>query len=389
MWVTEIEHTHQARLLDILRRTDCLFTVRVGNLKGTPTLILSDRNIAERGFLPVECLKYIYKTFNAPHQCRDAYWFRFHPVVKDLIRGNAVVRVQSIPKSMGPCIAEALIGDDETGGIMPENISFTNHTHIFQCLYSLEDSCFYWGVALTDDPLTQTVSWSALHQAVVNSYAEKKIVPVCRAYFKMQEIIEHYFPLWSWELSTDFHAVDIGASPGGWTQYIAFCTKALKVLAVDPGDITPHVLACNTSSVTHCKALAEAAATASALSTFGGFSLCVCDINCDAWVAIAVLIKHVLPHCGIYSSDDENSSTFGYLILTLKMAKNPKDKQIHRAVETVIKALSNPEYNKDSCRPSCNDFSVIKGWDFKVVHLNANSRNERTIICKYAIFKKL
>lgn len=385
MWVTEIEFTHHQRLLQILRSRDIASSVKVGNLKGDATLILSDKNLTEKGVLPVDCFKYIYKSFHAPFQCHDPYWFRFHPAVKHLMQQDAIVRIQCIPKSMGRYIAEALIGDDEKNGIKPENISFTNHTHIFQCLYSTEHACFYWGVTSADDPVTHDASWESLRQAVVSSYSEKNLTPVCRAYYKMQEIVEHYFPLWSWTMPPDFNAVDIGASPGGWTQYVAVCMKGSKVLAVDPGDIDADILAI--PGVTHCRALAEAPQTAAALSDFGGFSLCVCDINCDAWVAIALLIKDVLPHCGIYSETEQIDPTeqklFSYLVLTLKLAKNPKEKQINRAVNIVIEAMSTPVPHKLSSASNGIIYGV-KGWDFKVVHLNANSRNERTVVCKYS-----
>jgi hypothetical protein len=398
MWVTEVEFTHHARLTQILQNRKVECTVKIGNLKGDATLLLTEVNLTEPGVLPIECYKYIFKAFHAPYCCRDPSWFTHHPAMRALINSNAKFRIQSIPKAMGPHLAEALIGEDDIGGIKPENISFTNNTHIFQCFYSIEYACFYWGVSLVADPCTQSASWVSLRQAVLDSSAAHGIAPICRAYYKMQEIVEHFFPLWLWESPpAPFQAVDIGASPGGWTQYVALCMGGDRVLAVDPGDVDADLLARTSGrgAVTHCRALAEAPETRDALAAFGGFKLCVCDINVDPWGAIKLLIDYVLPYAGILStvpipigteSSDGSGATacsdnsFGYLILTLKLLKNPKEKHINKAVKTVIDALS----SSVPASPQAGGSGWgVRGWDFKVVHLNANSRNERTVVCKF------
>ena len=61
-----------------------------------------------------------------------------------------------------------------------------------------------------------------------------------------------------------------------------------------------------------------------------------------------------------------NCNCCGYIVLTLKLVKNAKESYVARAVEAACGLLS-----QGGC------------WDYRVVHLGANSRNERTLVCRY------
>jgi hypothetical protein len=138
---------------------------------------------------------------------------------------------------------------------------------------------------------------------------------------------------------------------------------------------------------------------------FHDINLCVCDMNCDASEASSLLAAHVLPYMCYSNSKaiemdskhntdsdtlkinaqqvndmtpdnlfpnsagDSKSKTSvefdKFIILTLKLIKNPKEYHIVNAVNTVK-----------------SNFSSFGCVDFKVVHLNANSKNERTLICR-------
>jgi hypothetical protein len=65
-------------------------------------------------------------------------------------------------------------------------------------------------------------------------------------------------------------------------------------------------------------------------------------------------------------SQRTNCSCCGYIVLTLKLVKNAKESYITRAVEAACGLLT-----EGGC------------WDYRVVHLGANSRNERTLVCRY------
>jgi 23S rRNA U2552 (ribose-2'-O)-methylase RlmE/FtsJ len=329
-------------------------------------------------------------------------------------------------------VAEALIGDEDNvhdifPGVKPENIKPSNYTHIFQCVYDEVTNLFHWGITTLEESLSLHITSIALNNAVQIQHNEQGIVPICRAYYKMKEIIEHYFPLWGWELPEGAVAVDVGASPGGWTQYLAVEKKCKCVVAIDPGELHESLLT-PSSNVVNVRAIAQAPEVAEALLKVGGFQLCVCDVNFEADDATAMLVEHVLQYANVLNETSSvadvsldagtrrvcftesaeglplgreketyksklieedlcHSCTHwdrgtGYLVLTLKLPKNPKEKHMLRAVATAMKLLA----------PAKNDFAAkygVCGWDFKVVHLNANSKNERTLVCKFHNIPKI
>jgi tRNA(Ser,Leu) C12 N-acetylase TAN1 len=61
--------------------------------------------------------------------------------------------------------------------------------------------------------------------------------PLNRAQKKLEEIIARF----GIELAPDMRALDLGAAPGGWTRVLAGHVR--EVIAVDPGDLDPQVLA--------------------------------------------------------------------------------------------------------------------------------------------------
>lgn len=432
-WAAEVEWSHEPRLTDIARSRGVRCSVRAlgssaGSSKRGGTLILSDCNLTGGDILPVECYKYITRVFSIPHCTHDPYWFRVHPEVQELVRSGATVRIQAVPKAMELNVAEALIGDEDNvndvfPGIKPENIKPSDYTHIFQCVFDESTNLFHWGISSMVDSIALHLTSMSLNTAVQEQHTELGIVPICRAYYKMKEMLEHYFPMWGWELPPDTVAVDVGASPGGWTQYLAVEKKCKCVVAIDPGELHESLLAPG-SNVVNVRAIAQAPEVAWELMRVGGFQLCVCDVNFEADDATVMLVEHVLQYANVTSSSAPPSPTVdvadpdarqvcftnsaedlplgreketyksrltpedlchccthsdrgtGYLILTLKMPKNPKEKHMLRAVAAAMKLLA-PAKNKFAAK-----FGVC-GWDFKVVHLNANSKNERTLVCKF------
>eukprot|EP00002_Diphylleia_rotans_P025795 TRINITY_DN5119_c0_g1_i1.p1 TRINITY_DN5119_c0_g1~~TRINITY_DN5119_c0_g1_i1.p1 ORF type:complete len:346 (-),score=58.85 TRINITY_DN5119_c0_g1_i1:18-1055(-) len=91
---------------------------------------------------------------------------------------------------------------------------------------------------------------------------------ICRAASKLEEIIERDMI----SIEKSFKALDIGASPGGWTNILSH--HASMVVAVDPADLDPSVLKENVLHVP--KKLEECT---SELSTHGPFDVVVCDAN--------------------------------------------------------------------------------------------------------------
>lgn len=143
-----------------------------------------------------------------------------------------------------------------------------------------------------------------------------------------------------------------------------------------------------------------------------GLRVAVCDVNTNAVAAATLLSSFVLPHmkdaCRCYcfdhdgdsdsdgagqtindecnsrsSSSGSNSSSSssseykchnknlqcncgGYVVLTLKLVKNAKESYIKNAVDSASIILLSA---------GC--------YDFHTVHLGANSKNERSLICRF------
>jgi hypothetical protein len=66
-----------------------------------------------------------------------------------------------------------------------------------------------------------------------------------------------------------------------------------------------------------------------------------------------------------YNPKQNVRSCGGYVVLTLKLPKNSKEQHINNATNVAIKQLS-----------------AVNCHDFHVVHLQANSINERTLLCR-------
>mmetsp|Transcript_76798 Transcript_76798/g.176198 ORF Transcript_76798/g.176198 Transcript_76798/m.176198 type:complete len:383 (-) Transcript_76798:13-1161(-) len=94
---------------------------------------------------------------------------------------------------------------------------------------------------------------------------------VCKAYFKVQEIVLRCD--WASSLVGGV-AADIGASPGGWSWYLAAVVGMAKVFAVDPGALA---LPAEMAEIVHLKKLGLDAIPE--IKEHGPLSLYVCDVN--------------------------------------------------------------------------------------------------------------
>ena len=117
---------------------------------------------------------------------------------------------------------------------------------------------------------------------------------VSRAYFKLREARDH-FDLGR-ALGDGAAVVDVGASPGGWSQ---FCLEAgaAAVAAVDPGDVDASLLA--DARLVHVRAKVEVSGECLAAALRGAgkgsFDACVCDANAHPAAALRLLAPAVCP----------------------------------------------------------------------------------------------
>ena len=412
-WIVEVEKSHTCRflsfLVDILTKDanaslpeasselffiineKChsnLVDVKNTKKKRISSLILCKINPALHEKIQSEFLKHISRIFYVPRICSDPFisiigYMKENNLLSD---SSLSFKLQCSPK-----VLESYLYDVLTEHISPDQIKNKKTTYLIQCVYCNLDGFFRWGIVGTNYAIEQSMFFESLWERVVvdrNTLKDNKnIVPVCRAYYKIKEIIEYYFPLWGWDhlWPRDGIAVDIGASPGGWSQYLSQITKG--VLAVDPGNLHPEVL--KLSNVIHVPCLVESSEAQLAMKNLSivnkfksknensvskdkAIDVCVCDINIPSKHAVKIIIKNVIPNMMVQQSKelDGNSESNGlncskFIVLTLKLNKNPKELHINRAQNFLISSLS--------------EFGC---FDFKFTHLNSNSSNERTMICK-------
>ncbi|BCS90987.1 MAG: ribosomal RNA large subunit methyltransferase E [Candidatus Micrarchaeota archaeon] len=139
------------------------------------------------------------------------------------------------------------------------------------------------------------------------SYIFKKIQDrhISRAYYKMMEAVKRF----KISLSKSYSVLDIGAAPGGWSEYLKDYVK--EIVAVDPGD-----LLVNSYNIRHIKGRFED--VVDSLAEYCCFDLIVIDVNRDPIYAAELLIKA----SGLAKKDAK-------IIMTAKLFKRSKSYRDH------------------------------------------------------------
>jgi hypothetical protein len=198
---------------------------------------------------------------------------------------------------------------------------------------------------------------------------------ICRAQHKLEEAFVASPILTAMEPSAlkAMCAIDIGASPGGWTACLAKLCK--RVCAVDAGKLHPDVTAmANVDYVPHLlppihdadaeggaeaappPAQSEAQRKIEALAPVGGFGIACCDINMGPQET-----------CDIVSRAKRYLAPGAILVITLKLAWRSrksagKAEKAERAVREVLAAQIAPH--------------------MEIVWLFSNTVHERTLIAR-------
>ncbi|KAJ1496456.1 hypothetical protein T484DRAFT_1923527, partial [Baffinella frigidus] len=131
-------------------------------------------------------------------------------------------RIQAFPKAL-----ERQLGDGPASVSVTHKLALTakGHTHLLSVVCS--DEVYYVGVALREE--APAVDWD-----------QRDSQAICKAYFKMQEAL--VTSSLSSDIATDrdagraWVALDVGASPGGWSQCL-MQHGCERVVAIDPGDV--------------------------------------------------------------------------------------------------------------------------------------------------------
>jgi 23S rRNA U2552 (ribose-2'-O)-methylase RlmE/FtsJ len=444
-WALEVEITHADRLVRIIgalgQGYDQFIRVQdnlMHKSKGISVLLFVHDNVLLHPNFPYECLKYISRVFYVPYACREPEWIFSHHAVQNLIRpednnkDEIIIKLICSPKELEPLLGEYLYDAARCARSSNTSLKYldlhpTKHAHVMMVLYDAANAIFRWGVMDRDSVQRQLMTSEAIESELSCrrklDFSKLTVEPVCRAYYKLDEILNLWLPKWNWTLpqgregEQGILAMDIGASPGGWTQRLASHCSA--VLSIDPGELRPEIL--RLDNVFHLQHLVQAEAVTSILQTVqteatgnvevivgtgAAKTLCVnekqkvrfivCDVNCDARTTAGFLTKHVLPFiegfgCCCCSRGDRKHfgsgniiSTSVILVVTLKLMKGPKKEHIVKARRDLVSMIDR-EFPTVAC---CNSSPCKWQWDWhndcdsQLVHLCANSTNERTVVLR-------
>ncbi|TMW57045.1 hypothetical protein Poli38472_002970 [Pythium oligandrum] len=254
--------------------------------------------------------------------CSDPDWIPQSQVFRDeCSTQNVVIRVVAHPRQLQSKMTQVLVEH----GIQTHPTQYTHE--LFVTTQASTSPLFFFGIGkrqpitLVDDSL----------QIRFRSEAP------CRAFFKMQESLRHV------SLCPGDHVLDVGASPGGWTECLV--DNGARVVAVDPGELTIET---TNRPIVHLQMLLEDALEQ--LRDMERFTMCVCDINVRV-AQMAALILQAAPLLKPQAT----------AILTLKLGKRPTPQAVDGAFEQVQQILA-PAFT-----------------DFRLVWLHANTQNERTL----------
>ena len=259
--------------------------------------------------LPCECLRFISRLFYVPYSCLDPESLITHssllqPLLDrnndhnfDECHNTVLLRVSAAPKEVEDRLLDAILPLIRGYDLHP-----TKYSYILCCIYLSSEAVFRWGVVTAAYASEQMLTSEALDMRLTLyrsiHYTTNK-EPVSRAYHKLHEVLHVYLTSWGWKLCDNISntiSIDLGASPGGWTQCLSTICK--QVLAIDSGALHERVL--SLSNVIHIPYNIQSKEVADVLQAYKAnkesINLIVCDINCDPVIAADLLVQHILPY---------------------------------------------------------------------------------------------
>ncbi|KAL7484784.1 hypothetical protein ACHAW6_010402 [Cyclotella cf. meneghiniana] len=281
----------------------------------------------------------------------------------------------------------------------------------------------YWGIS------TSKQHWNDLNQTI-NDHASKELVlvttdsvtgldvadqdvpyeiPVSRAYYKLfqvfedGEILHSISQMHGFSLNKSMNAVeipvdklmshgsgiDIGASPGGWTQVMHAKLKIPTIIAVDPGVLAHRVA--TLPGVHHCRNDISSEETIQCMAQHAPFSLVVCDACVDVKIVFEKIFGALAGVLSLLQSPDNmpkpnsldsDCCLFSWplcLVVTLKFpfkTNGSIDRHLGCSIPVIIDFLTRIS------QLGCKHGSKISNIQvrYKICHLFANSVSERTVI---------
>jgi len=197
----------------------------------------------------------------------------------------------------------------------------------------------------------------------INKNDKDPTIPLSRAYFKLEQVWAEYLKQHQ-NILQQGSGLDLGASPGGWTQVLVNKLKLSKVVAVDAACLAKRVM--DLPQVTHIQSMMEDAN----LQSYGPYSIAVCDANVE-W-------SELLDEFSSWILKKAEWCLPSIFILTMKFPFK-RVASIQQNLEKLTKRL--PEQLRimeNVLYPG----KIVSSWH-RIVHLMANSICERTLIIAF------
>lgn len=263
----------------------------------------------------------------------------------------------------------------------------------------------YWGISNSNQ------HWNELNQKM-NDNATKEIclkttdsttgldiskvaspeIPVSRAYYKLAQVFSDNDNLKMIACLSDSNAddiqvekllshasgLDIGASPGGWTQVMHTKLKMPAIAAVDPGVLAHRVA--TMSGVHHIRNDISSKEAIQSLTMYAPFSSIVCDACVDFATLFEKIVKTMEGCSSILGSSERLFAWPLCLVVTLKFPYKTSgsiNRHVNRAKEIIN------DFLREIARIGRSENEHVLEAKYKICHLFANSVAERCLIALF------
>ena len=296
------------------------------------------------------------------------------------------LRADTFPKELSAFICQSLqhaaggpSSEDPYEGPITMTMSASKCTHVVSVIR--HETGYAWNVDDRETHFAANFNQSANDEILLeptdsrtgNDLSSTDVaanVPVSRAYYKLRQVWDEI--LCNEITNISGVGVDLGASPGGWTQALCQHIGLSKVIAIDPGALAHRVM--SLPGVVH---VAADLSSAQAANTIDALDAPISLLVCDACVLSYEILDKILEL--IQRLDGKAwSSMPAAFVITLKLPyRSPAS--IDRNLEKVKKTI--PSLLNKAASIMYNDKVTIR---YQVLHLMANSDLERTLV---AIFE--